>query len=49
MSVSGSRKTKLPLIIPVPAKIRGGRRCQTSFSSMISGARELPIRQIHEV
>lgn len=47
--VSGSRKTRLPLKIPVPAKMSGGRRSQTSSSSITIGASELPIRQRHEV
>lgn len=49
LSVSGRMKTRLPLTMPVPAKMSGGRRSHTSSSSMIIGARELPIRQRHEV
>lgn len=49
LSVSGSMKTRKPLAIPDVAKIKGGRKSQTSSSSMRSGAREPPIRQTPQV
>lgn len=45
LSVSGSMKTREPMPRPDAAKIKGGRKSQTSSSSMMSGARELPSRQ----